>query len=160
MTSLAVSQAREGGPEPWACTQGGTSIAARARDGLQAAAVRTLTRGSRRWDAGTHVVRLRPVGPVALRPYCVQLQVPRAYSREARPRGARTQALPVFFSLASGDSMPSGFLSTAWAAGPLCSFSPGVSQGSSLVPWLFRHLTSTPSIFPLKTHSGFCCSGP
>lgn len=34
------------------------------------------------------------------------------------------QALPVCFCLASGDSMPSGFLSTAWVAGPLCSFSP------------------------------------
>lgn len=63
MTSLATSQACEGGSEPWACTQGGTSIAARARDGLQADAVHTLTHGSRCWDAGTHMVRLCPVGP-------------------------------------------------------------------------------------------------
>lgn len=124
MTSVAASQAREGGSEPWACTQGGTSIASRARDGLQADAVHTLTHGSGCWDAGTHMVRLCPVGPGALRPYCVQLQVPRAHGREVHPRGTRTQVLPVCCSLASGDSMPSSFLSTTWAAGPLCSFSP------------------------------------
>ena len=62
MTSVAASQAREGGSEPWACTQGGTSIASRARDGLQADAVHTLTHGSGCWDAGTHMVRLCPVG--------------------------------------------------------------------------------------------------
>lgn len=93
-TSLAEAQACEGGSELWACAQGGTSIAARAR-GLQADAVHTLTPGSRCWDAGTHMVRPCPAGPVALRPYCVQLRVPRAHSREACPRGTCTQALPV-----------------------------------------------------------------
>lgn len=122
-TSLAESQAREGGSELWACAQGGTSIATRAR-GLQADAVHTLTHGSRCWDAGTHMVRSCPAGPVALRPYCVQLHVPRAHSREACPRGTCTQALPVCFPLASGHATPSGFLSTTRTAGPLCSYSP------------------------------------